>query len=76
MIASTLKDKIPPHNEEAENATLGAVLLDPEALGTVLRFLRADDFYKNAHKQIFQAIINLFNKGEAIDLLTVTEELH
>ncbi len=75
MNPSSLKDKIPPHNDDAENATLGAVLLDPESLGTVLQFLRANDFYKNAHKQIFQAVINLFNKGEAIDLLTVTDEL-
>ncbi len=75
MNAETLKDKIPPHNEEAEEATLGALLLDSEALTTVLKYLRADDFYKTANKKIFQAIINLFNRSEAIDLITVTDEL-
>ncbi len=75
MTPDSLKDKIPPHNSEAEMATLGALLLDPEALSVVLRYLRADDFYKNAHKKIFQSIISLFNRGEAIDLLTLTEEL-
>jgi len=75
MTPESLKDKIPPHNNEAEMATLGALLQDPEALGVVLRYLRADDFYKTAHKKIFEAIIALFNRGEAIDLLTLTEEL-
>ena len=75
MIVETLKDKIPPHNEEAEEATLGALLLDSEALTTVLRYLRAGDFYKSANQKIFQAIINLFNRNEAIDLITVTDEL-
>ncbi len=75
MINQTLKDKIPPHNEEAEEATLGALLLDSEALSTVLRYLRPEDFYKTANKKIYQAILNLFNKNEAIDLITVTDEL-
>ena len=75
MTAESLKDKIPPHNNEAEMATLGALLQNPEALGVVLRYLRADDFYKLAHKKIFTAILSLFNRGEAIDLLTLTEEL-
>lgn len=75
MTQESLKDKIPPHNNEAEMATLGALLQDPEALGVVLKYLRADDFYKLAHQKVFKAILTLFNKGEAIDLLTLTEEL-
>ncbi|MBN1525035.1 MAG: replicative DNA helicase [Spirochaetales bacterium] len=71
----TLKDKIPPHNDEAEYATLGAMLLDPEAISTVIRFLRPDDFYKNANKRIYQAILDLYNRGDAVDLITLTEEL-
>jgi replicative DNA helicase len=70
-----LKDKIPPHNEEAEQATLGALLLDPEALTTVLRFLRAEDFYRGAHRRIFHGIINLFQRGDVIDLITLADEL-
>lgn len=75
MISSDLKDKIPPFNDEAERATLGALLQDSEAIGDVLRFLRGDDFYKATHEKIFKAIINLFNLSEAVDLITVTEEL-
>jgi replicative DNA helicase len=75
MIPLELKDKIPPHNNDAEMATLGALLLDSEALGLVLRYLRADDFYKLAHQKIFTAIVGLFNEGSGIDLLTLTEEL-
>ena len=75
MTSDALKDRIPPHSNEAEMATLGAVLLDPEALGVVLRFLRPDDFFKNAHSKIFRAILGLSGRGEAIDLLTLTEEL-
>ena len=44
MIPEVLKDKVPPHNDDAEKASLGAVLLDQDAIDTVLRFLRADDF--------------------------------
>ncbi|HUZ16872.1 MAG TPA: replicative DNA helicase [Spirochaetia bacterium] len=75
MSPSPLRDRIPPHNDDAEVATLGALLLDPEALSVVLRFLRAEDFYKTAHQKAFQGIINLFTRGEVIDLLTLTDEL-
>jgi len=71
----SLMDRIPPHNEDAEKATLGALLLDGDALPTVLRYLRSEDFYKTGHKIIFDAIISLFNKGEAIDLITLADEL-
>jgi len=75
MSAPSLKDQIPPHNDEAEKATIGALLLDSEALLSVLRYLRHSDFYANPHKKIFKGIINLFQRGEAIDLITLTEEL-
>jgi len=75
MTSSSLKDRVPPHNEEAEAATLGALLLSSDALAVVLKFLRPDDFYRTANKKIFQSIINLFTKGEVIDLITLTEEL-
>ncbi len=75
MIPSPLKDKVPPHNDDAEKATLGALLLDPESISIILQYLRADDFYRNAHKKIFQSIVDLFNKGEELDLITLTEEL-
>jgi replicative DNA helicase len=75
MVSSELKDKVPPFNDEAERATLGALFQDSEAIGDVLRYLRGEDFYRSAHEKIFKAIINLFNQSEAVDLITVTEEL-
>lgn len=75
MPPTTLRDRVPPHNDEAETATLGALLLDPEAISLVLRYLRAEDFYKTAHQKAFKGIISLFTRGEVIDLLTLTEEL-
>lgn len=75
MIPVELKDKIPPHNNDAEMATLGALVLDSEALAVVLRYLRANDFYKLAHQKIFTAIVGLFNEGKGVDLLTLTDEL-
>ncbi|MFP4363819.1 MAG: replicative DNA helicase [Spirochaetia bacterium] len=70
-----LKDKIPPHNEEAEKATLGALFLDPDAINTVINYLRPDDFYRTAHKVIFEAILDLSNRNKGIDLITVIETL-
>jgi replicative DNA helicase len=75
MNGESLKDRVPPHNNEAEAATLGAILLDPEALGRVLVYLRPDDFYRNANARIFQGILNLSERGEEIDIITVTQEL-
>ncbi|WP_455382651.1 replicative DNA helicase [Salinispira pacifica] len=72
---AVLKDKIPPHSADAEIACLGAILLDPEALGRVLPYLRADDFYKGANSRIFRAILELSDRSEAIDLITLTEAL-
>ncbi|HNY23030.1 MAG TPA: DnaB-like helicase N-terminal domain-containing protein, partial [Treponemataceae bacterium] len=71
----SLKDKVPPHNQEAEQATLGALLLDAEAVGTVIRFLRPDNFYSLQNQKIYEAILSLFNKGQRSDILTITEEL-
>lgn len=70
-----LKDRIPPHDEDAERATLGALLLDSEALATVLRYLRPGDFFRGAHRRVFQGIINLFQRGDVIDLITLSDEL-
>ena len=70
-----LPDSVPPHNLDAERATLGAVLLDPEALSTVLRYLRADDFYRAAHRKIFEGILALYERNEPFDLITLSDEL-
>ena len=75
MTSETLKDKVPPHNSEAEQACLGALLLDPDSLASVVRYIRPEDFYLPAHSQIFAAVIALHEKGQKADIITITEEM-
>jgi replicative DNA helicase len=75
MIPEELKDKVPPHNAEAEQACLGAVLIDPEAVANVLRFLRPEDFYVNSNREVFAGIVSLYEKGQKADLITLADEL-
>ncbi len=72
---SQLKDKVPPHNLDAEQAALGALLLDWEVLGDVLRYLRPERFYSLQHQKIFSAMLALFNEGTRGDLITLVEKL-
>ncbi len=75
MADGALPDSVPPQNMEAEVAALGALLLNEEALPVVIRYLRPDDFYRSAHRRIFEAIIALFNRSDPVDLITLTDEL-
>ncbi|MBO7094147.1 MAG: replicative DNA helicase, partial [Spirochaetia bacterium] len=76
MAESGLRDKIPPNNLEAEKATLGAILMNSDSLLTVSKILRPDDFYKNANKKIYQAMLNLDQQNSSnVDILTVIQEL-
>jgi len=67
--------RIPPQNIEAEQSVLGAILLDKEVLTSVIEIISSEDFYRDDHKEIFDAIIDLYEKGEPIDLITVAERL-
>ena len=67
--------RVPPHSIEAEESVLGAMLLSESAISDVLEKIRPDDFYRPAHRRIFQAVVSLFGRGEAIDSVTVSEEL-
>lgn len=67
--------KVQPQALPLEEAVLGAIMLDKEALPVVLDILRSDSFYLDAHKSIYKAMLRLFEKSQPIDLLTVTEEL-
>ncbi len=67
--------RIPPQNIEAEASTLGSMLLDKEAISKVISIITADSFYKDVHRTIFKVITSLFEKGEPVDMVTVTEEL-
>lgn len=68
-------ERIPPQNDEAEKSVLGAALIDKDALLEVTDILRPEDFYKEAHKEIFSVIVELYRKNEPVDILTVAEEL-
>ena len=67
--------RIPPHSVESEQSILGSILLDKDAIITVTETIQPDDFYKEAHKIIYECMIKLNNKNEPIDLITLTEEL-
>ncbi|MFH1665784.1 MAG: replicative DNA helicase [Candidatus Omnitrophota bacterium] len=74
MTPTTLIDKVPPQNLEAEVAVLGSMLLDREAISSAIEILEADAFYSEAHRQIFHAIIKLYDENEAVDMVTLIEE--
>ena len=65
-------DRLPPQNVDAEEAILGGLLLDPEAIGRVMEILNPDAFYISAHKTIYRAATELHAKGLPTDLMTVT----
>ena len=67
--------RLPPQSVEAEMSVLGGVLLENEALNKALEILRPEDFYREAHRKIFNAIIDLSDKGEPADLVTLTARL-
>ncbi|MGL5891942.1 MAG: DnaB-like helicase N-terminal domain-containing protein, partial [Bacteroidia bacterium] len=67
--------KLPPQAVELEEAVLGALMLEKDALTAVIDILQPKSFYKEAHGRVFGAIQNLFQRSEPIDILTVTQEL-
>lgn len=67
--------RLPPQNLEAEQSVLGAILLDNEAMAKVIDILTPEDFYRTAHRKIFQAIADLDERNEAIDQVTLSEHL-
>ena len=67
--------KLPPQALDLEESVLGALMLEKDALTDVIDILRPENFYKDANKEIYQAIIDLFNNSEPVDLLTVTAQL-
>ncbi len=75
LSTSEILEKVPPQNIEAEQAVLGAVLLQNSALNKALEKITSRDFYKSSHQKIFSAMIRMNGGGEAIDLLTLREHL-
>ncbi len=70
-----LIEKVPPQNLEAEMAVLGSMLIDEEAVPMGVEFLDSTAFYRDTHRKVFQAMVDLFNRQKAVDLVTVTETL-
>jgi replicative DNA helicase len=69
------REKLTPQSLEAEQSTIGAMLMERDAVARAVELLTADDFYRELHKKIYKAILKLFDKGEPIDIVTVAEEL-
>ncbi|MGH2347980.1 MAG: replicative DNA helicase [bacterium] len=68
-------ERVPPQNLEAEQGVLGSMLLDRDAIARVVEMLRPEDFYRDAHRRIYDAVVELFERGEPVDLITVTDRL-
>ena len=67
--------KVPPQNLEAESSVLGGVLLENDAVNIVLELLRPEDFYRESHRKVFRAMIELTDRSEPVDLITLSEYL-
>src|SRR3954466_16004379 len=67
--------KIPPQALDLEEAVLGALMIEKDALTNVIDILKPESFYKEAHQKIFTAVVTLFDRSEPVDILTVTNQL-
>jgi len=68
-------DRTPPQDMEAEQCVLGAMLMSKDAIADVVEVLRGGDFYRPAHEQVYNAITELYGRGEPADAVTVSDEL-
>ncbi len=75
MDNQTLPGRVPPHNDEAERAVLGALLLAPDRIPEVSEALAAEDFFSRQHGLLFESLLDLYARGEPIDFLTLGEAL-
>ena len=75
MTTELIQQKAQPFNIEAEISVLGSMLLDNEAINLVTELLRTDNFYKTSHQHIFDTIVNIYNKNNAVDLVILKDEL-
>ena len=68
-------ERVPPHSVAAEAAVLGSMLLDRDAISLAVQHLKAEEFYRPDHGLVFQAIVDLYDKNQPVDLVTLAEEL-
>ena len=67
--------KVPPHDTEAEQAVIGSMLTDKDAIISAIEVLKPEDFYREDNKTIYSAILNLYNRAEPVDIITLKSEL-
>lgn len=67
--------KVPPHDDEAEQAVLGSMLTDKDAVVAAIETLKPGDFYRNDNMTIYEAVMTIYGKGEPIDIITLKDEL-
>jgi replicative DNA helicase len=70
-----MPDKLPPQNIEAEQSLLGCLMLDKEAIVKVIDFIKAEDFYKDIHREIYQSMADLYQRSDPIDILSVSSRI-
>ena len=68
-------EQLPPHDDQAEEAVLGSLVIDSESLPRVAATLSADDFFRQKHSWIFEACLNLFSRNEPVNQITLSDEL-
>ena len=69
-------ERVPPQNLEAERSVLGGILLKNNAIQEVIQILQEEDFYREGHRKIFRAMVDLNERGEPVDLITLAEEIN
>ena len=74
-MSENIISRVPPSDVQAEQAVLGSMLVDKDAILTVIEILKPEDFYRPEHAEIYMAMNDLFNKGEPVDLLTLKAQL-
>jgi replicative DNA helicase len=74
-MSNQMPDKLPPQNTEAEQCLLGCLMLDKESIVKVVDFIKAEDFYKGIHQDIYQAMFELYERSDPIDILSVSSRL-
>jgi replicative DNA helicase len=75
MVGDIPLQKLPPQSIESEQSVLGSILIDNDAIHKVAEILSPEDFYKETHQKIYQAMLSLYERGEPLDLITLSDEL-
>ena len=75
MVVESILERTLPQSIEAEMSVLGAMLLDNEVISFVVPILNKNSFYKTAHQELYQTIVEVYDKGQVVDLVVLREEL-